>query len=689
MERPLRSLRVAGAELVVASFVVLFSELTLIRWLGTQVRVLAYFPNVVLLASFLGLGAGALVARRKLELIALWPALLLLVAVAAAQLSGIAFTEQSVTEHLWLLYYDLPQGAPVVHGIRLPIIAVFILCAAAYVPLGAYVADRLQQFREAAKPLAGYACDLAGSLLGTIAFAFASWLRSGPLVWFAVTTAVTLVLLFRRPRLLLLGVVASIATLVVISFNDRADAYSPYYALRRIDLSGGRGFLILANGSQHQYAAPLRAQDQLPTDDMRSLREGYHLPYRLSRRPPARVLVIGAGSGNDVAVALDNGARRVDAVEIDPVVVAMGRAAHPDRPYSDPRVRSIVTDARSFLNNTREQYDLIVFGTVDSMTRLSALSNVRLDNFIYTRECFEAARRRLAPGGGIALYYGTAIDFIDARLRGLMTTATGRPPFVIDRNFGSFNRLYLGGDAFAHLRASQAPLARTLPSDNWPYLYLRSRTLTTFYLSLIAAILSIAAVGVALAWRTGGDGERFRFDPPMFLFGAAFLLLETKAVTEINLLWGATWITSAVVFGSVLAMILAGTLLMSWRPLSWNVSAGGLAVALIANFFIPVNALLAANAPVRLVASALFVGTPIFFASTCFALRFRDEDAAHTAFGWNLVGAVCGGLLEFTSMIVGLKLLSLVALAAYAIAFVTHSPRSTTSALRIRPSSPN
>jgi hypothetical protein len=321
------------------------------------------------------------------------------------------------------------------------------------------------------------------------------------------------------------------------------------------------------------------------------------------------------------------------------------------------------TDARSFLNNTRGKYDLIVFGTLDSMTRLSALSNVRLDNFIYTRECFDAARQHLAADGGIALYFGTAVGYIDARLRTLLTQATGRAPAVVAHNFGSFNRLYLAGPAFAHLSAAPAG-AENVPSDDWPYLYLRSRALTPFYGGIIAVIALVALLAVFAA-----GGRLASFDGPLFFFGLAFLLLETKSVTEMNLVWGATWLTNAIVFGAILAMILAGTLLMQARPLPWSVSAAGLVIALIVNYLTPVHAILAASIAAKLFLSLAFVGLPIFFASTCFALQFRDEAAADIAFGWNVIGAVAGGLLEFTSMVIGLRLLSIVALGSYLIAF--------------------
>ena len=66
----------------------------------------------------------------------------------------------------------------------------------------------------------------------------------------------------------------------------------------------------------------------------------YNYPYTWKR--PGRVLVVGAGTGNDVAAALRYGAERVDAVEIDPRIVEFGRRLHPEAPYGDPRVRVIV-----------------------------------------------------------------------------------------------------------------------------------------------------------------------------------------------------------------------------------------------------------------------------------------------------------------------------------------------------------
>src|SRR6266478_5536728 len=109
----------AAVSLLLASFTVLFQELALIRWLPTSVRVLAYFPNASLLSAFLGLGIGCLRAG-KASLRWTWSAALLVTLVAARLLGRVAFTQESPSEHLWLLYADLGPDAPVFHGVRLP-----------------------------------------------------------------------------------------------------------------------------------------------------------------------------------------------------------------------------------------------------------------------------------------------------------------------------------------------------------------------------------------------------------------------------------------------------------------------------------------------------------------------------------------------------------------------------------------
>ena len=130
-----RPLRAHGAILLLASSIALFQELAFIRWIPAEVRVAAYFPNLILIAAFLGLGVGSLRGRAR-SLLALWPLTLVLTVGCTVLMSGIAFTAEGISEHLWLLYEDLGEGARVVDGIRLPILAIFALVTASFVPLG-------------------------------------------------------------------------------------------------------------------------------------------------------------------------------------------------------------------------------------------------------------------------------------------------------------------------------------------------------------------------------------------------------------------------------------------------------------------------------------------------------------------------------------------------------------------------
>ena len=115
---------------------------------------------------------------------------------------------------------------------------------------------------------------------------------------------------------------------------------------------------------------------------------------------------------------------------------------------------------------------------------------------------------------------------------------------------------------------------------------------------------------------------------------------------------------------------------MELRPVPWAWAATGLVLALFATYLVPTEALVGRSTAVRLMLSVLMVGGPIFFASVCFALRFRVRPAADIAFGWNLLGAVAGGLLEFFSMSLGLKALTLIAIVAYLGAFLNRSRSS-------------
>ena len=676
-----RHLTRVAVELVACSFVVLFQELTLIRWLPGQVRVLAYFPNLILIGSFLGLGLGCLRAQGT-SLLWLWPASLLAAVALARTLSGIVFTQNSPSEHLFLLYFDLPPGAPIIGDVRPPIVALFMVTAACFVPLGQIVAERLQLFRARSGSLWGYCWDIVGSLVGIVVFTAVGVSGLFPVFWF-ITLLLGGAIFFLGTWKRLVGfAIAATVISVLAQRAERADRYSPYYALRLVSRTASRSFGVLTNGSLHQVAFDPRNNETLPAYFDRA-RTGYHQPYALMQRSPRRALVLGAGTGNDVAVLLSHDAESVDAVEIDPVILDLGRRLHPAHPYDSPRVHVFTTDARSFLRESNEKYDLIVFGTLDSMTRLSALSNVRLDNFVYTLESLQAAREHLTSDGGLVMYFYVANTYIDDRLRGMLADTFGQAPVLFAENYNLFNRIYMAGPAFetaegegrrqiARALQQRAHADPELPSDDWPFLYLEKRGLSRFYVSTMALLagIGIASVFAASTAMRSTVAGRKQVDWEMFLFGLGFMLLETSSVTKMNLLWGATWLTSAVVFASILVTILLSTLCMQLRSIPFALGVLGLVATLLAAWALPVHSFLTTRVPTRLVLSLALVGPPIFFASACFAVLFRARAEADTAFGWNLLGAVAGGLLELTSMALGMRALLLLALLASLVALL-------------------
>src|SRR5437764_12305824 len=154
----------------------------------------------------------------------------------------------------------------------------------------------------------------------------------------------------------------------------------------------------------------------------------YHWPYTVFGDPFDNVLILGAGTGTDVAAALRHGAKHVDAVEIDPVILRLGLEHHPDRPYSDPRVTLICDDARHFLRTTTQRYDLVVFALIDSLTLQSSFSSVRLESYMFTEESLRAVRDHLAPRGVMALYNYFREKWLVDRLANTVTLAFGEEP---------------------------------------------------------------------------------------------------------------------------------------------------------------------------------------------------------------------------------------------------------------------
>jgi hypothetical protein len=163
----------------------------------------------------------------------------------------------------------------------------------------------------------------------------------------------------------------------------------------------------------------------------------------------------------------------------------------------------------------------------------------------------------------------------------------------------------------------------------------------------------------------------------MFFLGAGFMLLETKGVVHMALLFGSTWFVNSVVFAAILTMILASNLFVAQaRPASLKPYYVLLAAALLVNILVPMRWFLALPGLEKVVASCIVTFVPIFFAGIVFGTLFRDSRQPDIDFGSNIAGAMLGGLTETLSLIVGFNYLVAIALIFYALSAVLK--RSTT-----------
>jgi SAM-dependent methyltransferase len=710
-------------DLFVVSAVFLFLELAFIRWFPAQVLFLTFFTNTVLLASFLGLSLGCLAARRQRNYLALTPVLLLAGLGAGAGMEWVRLALQDILDvggnkaAPQMVYFGTEARISDVARFVIPIEWVvgffFLLIAATMIGLGQYLGRRFAALPNAVE---AYMINIGGSLAGVLLFQCCSWWLS-PVWWFALVAAALVYFLLQEARrkwwAIALALAAPLLVLAtehfpigVIRANFPVESWSPYY---RINYSpAARAIVVNLLGHQNMVSR----NQPFPA---------YEIPYLLNRdagRTPFRdILIIGAGSGNDVSRALEwaPAGARIDAVEIDPVIQRLGRRDHPDRPYQDPRVTVHLGDGRNYLRSTGRKYDLVVFALIDSLVLHSSVSNIRLESYLFTRESMADVRRVLQPDGLFVMYNYFRQGWIVSRLAKTVAAAFDRGPVVLtlphqetvaaNQRADCFTLFFEGPRAAAIERAFHdrgpyfvpadvalgpaspsgfgasagaksirlSPAQVEIPSDlrmaadAWPFLYLRNPMIPDLSWRGAAVIGAISLVMLRLfGWRTG-SGEFTRLNATMLLLGAGFMLLETKAVVHMALMFGSTWIVNTVVFSALLVMILIANLcVLKWRPAGLTRYYAGLAAALALNVAIPLDSFLGLPRAAQGMAAGALVLSPVFFAGVIFGMLFRKAPRPEQALAYNTAGAIVGGLAETTSLLIGFQYLIVVAGLIYA-----------------------
>ena len=679
-----------GPAIVVAAGLSLFLELAVIRWQVSIIPLLSFYKNFGVLSCFAGLGLGYALAHRNAI------PLLFVIPLLALQIVSQMFLK-------FALGADLLANAvasPIVEQVNMGVIGVrtslqvfvvyftlagiFLVTALAFLPLG-QIAGRFMT--RATGNLRAYGYNLLGSLGGVVAMQVMSYLWTPPILWFGLSFCFLLPFLAVTRRILMFSSIGAAAVLTIMAWPVGLEVqrvYSPYQLIEREYTPDGL-MHIRAAGHTFQTAHNLARDYVEQSGDLgvQRLAKYYELPY-IAAGAPETVAVVGAGTGNDVAAALRMGAAHVDAVEIDPAVLRLGRVYHPERPYDDPKVTSVVDDARSHFRATRSTYDLIVYGLLDSHTVLSHSSSVRLDSFVYTVEGFREARSRLAEDGAISLSFFVLTPELAKKIYGMLEEAfDGRPPIALRSSYSPYYLFLQGRDRPVSLEHSvieaaeyidvtqemaEFPEEIDLATDDWPFFYMPKRIYPFSYVGVLAMFLMLTLVLVGSFVR-----ERPEFSQGIFFFlGAGFMLIETKGITELGLTFGNTW--------QVIGVVISGVLVMAFFA---NLAVARLQLR---GLMLPFLLLFASLAVGYMIAAAggfpsnflgrwatVFVLTvPLFFSGIVFSTAIRMTSNISGIMAANLLGAMLGGLLEYNSMKFGFQALYVLGIAVYGLAAVSY-----------------
>jgi len=713
-------------EVFLISALGLFLELLLIRWVSTEIRIFAYLQNTVLVVCFLGLGMGCWDSRRRpFVLRELLVPLGVLVALLAIPTTRVVLGEIST---MFAGFNDMliwsPGAAEGWGQFLSPLVGLvltFLLMALlweTFVPVGRLLGKLMSDHPHTIR---AYSANVAGSLCGIWLFVLASALYLPPAAWFAVFAAGAVYFLGAggRSKLGDAGFLAAIVLLAGVAGYEQGWSdvrWTPYQKLAVRELTpdaqeateenvlamrlrGERpvfhsmvgNTFIAVNNTGYQATVDLRPET-VTADPARfpPAQRGfsqYDLPARLHPNPQS-VLIVGAGSGNDAAGALRNGAKRVVAVEIDPGIIEYGRKYHPEKPYADPRVEVVNDDARSYFATCTEQFDVIAFGLLDSHTT-TAMTNARLDHYVYTIESLSHAKKLLKPGGIAVLSFEAAKPYVADRMGTALEQVFGHKPvaFRVPVNgYGWGGVVFVVGPDEAtvrHLIAAQPGLpalieqwqARhpiTLPgttrlaTDDWPYIYLEKPTVPVLYF-LLAGVLGLLFLrGV----RKLGSGEVVRAwgktGTHFFFLGAAFMLLEVQNISKAAVVLGNTWVVNAVIISGVMVMILLANLIAARCPRLPLAPVYALLVASCLGLYaLDLSTFAFLPYATKAVVVGLLTSLPMLFSGIVFVRSFADADRKDAALGANLMGALVGGLLQSITFVIGIKALLLIVAALY------------------------
>ncbi|HEX2990683.1 MAG TPA: hypothetical protein VHO49_08385 [Anaerolineales bacterium] len=694
--------------ILLISLLGLFLETLLIRWIGTEMRIFAYLQNTVLVVCFLGLGLGMFTSTKpvtiKQSLVPL-SVLLFLMAIPVTRQALAATSEMLSTLGDLLIWVPLEtsdrfqQILYLVAGLVLTY-GVMVLIVDIFVPLGRMLGRWMNASQN---PIGAYSVNILGSIFGTLAFVLFSYLYLPPFAWFLATAALMVILIFwsnrdRRTSLILLCLIVILSWFASQVPGVLDVVWSPYQKLvvRKSEAHWVGDYQIDVNNAGYQAIIDL-SEERVSAhpekfDPALQGMSQYDIPLLLHPHPDS-VLIVGSGTGNDVAGALRHDVSLVTAVEIDPAIIAIGKELHPEQPYSSTKVEVVNDDARSYFATTDRSFDIISFGLLDSHTT-TALTNARLDHYVYTRESIVQAKSKLKDGGIMVLTFDAQRPFIADRINLVLKEAFGQPPLVFRisvSHYGGGGIMFVTGDVAtvqsqlaandrlsAYIAGQQAdhPVEVTnttkIITDDWPYLYLESPKIPLLYYYLIG-LMGLIYFRSSKKWQAEGTTTfASRTFWHFFFLGAAFLLLEVQNISKASVVLGNTWQVNTVIISSILAMALLANWLAYRFP---RLPLPPVYIFLVATCILLYFIDLARFGSLPYFTKAMLIGIltslPMLFSGIVFIRSFANIEDKSNALGANLIGALVGALLQSITFVIGIKALLLVVAGLYLLSLFT------------------
>lgn len=674
-----------------AAALTLFLELAIIRIHSIYIHIFSFFKNLSLFSCFFGLGIGYAIGRKKLfSLKWTYPLLclqiLFLFIIYNTPLN--IFFINPVSEQL-TMGRDTAQSILQIFIIYVFTISIFLFNVLVFIPLGQLTSSYMLKTNK----LKAYGANLLGSLFGILLITLLSYIWTPPILWLAFSLIIFIFLVRKNAKLIYISSVSFLLLIFFLNLNLNKNSkffYSPYQNIVLEHLNNPLS-PVLIKISHIFFQSPLNLSKRLTFErpdispgnifgyhvDIEHEREFYDIPYKVNDFMKKNVLIVGSGTGNDVSAALRNSkVDQVDAVDIDPLIIEIGKSYHPERPYQNEKVNIYVDDARSFIKKVDKKYDLIVYGLLDSQSNLSAKGGVRLDSFVYTVEAFKEAKNILNENGYLSISFFVQQDEIREKLSAMLEKAFNTKPlilksqtndryiFLVSKNEKKYFDLK-NLEFFKHYKNAdfKQTLKFDISTDDWPFFYMPKKIYPISYLIMIITILFSCLL--YLKKNVGFKITKIYLTP--FFLGAGFMLIEAKGITELAKVFGSTWSVLSIIISSVLILaFLANYIILKKIFIKKKLIYALILFSIVLGFLYSHFSI---NLKFEEIILPLLLTMPIFFSGLAFSNEILINKNMQNVISSNIFGALFGGLLEYNSMYFGYSALYFLAAIIYMLAY--------------------